>query len=66
MQGVLAVTGVTLTLLTLVNRMPPALLLTFSFVLGAGSAFSVPAFQAMTVAVRVASTSQLTQSKETI
>ena len=46
-QGLLAVTGLALTLLTIANRMPPALLLTFTFVLGAGSAFTVPAFQAL-------------------
>lgn len=46
-QGVLTVTGVALTVLTAANRMPPALLLTFTFVLGAGSAFTVPAYQSL-------------------
>ena len=46
-QGFLVITGLALTLLTIAGQMPPALLLTFTFLLGAGSAFSVPAYQAM-------------------
>ena len=40
-QGCLVITGLALTLLTIAGQMPPALLL------GAGSAFSVPAYQAL-------------------
>jgi hypothetical protein len=46
-QGCLALTGLALTLLTIAGQMPPALLLTFTFLLGAGSAFTVPAYQAL-------------------
>jgi len=46
-QGCLVITGLVLTVLTIVGQMPPALLLTLTFVLGAGSAFSVPAYQAL-------------------
>src|SRR5437660_5051644 len=46
-QGCLVITGLVLTVLTFVGQMPPALLLTLTFVLGAGSAFSVPAYQAL-------------------
>jgi MFS family permease len=46
-QACLVVVGAVLTVLTLANEMPPALLLTFTFLLGAGSAFSVPAYQAV-------------------
>jgi MFS family permease len=46
-QGCLALTGLALTLLTISGQMPPALLLTFTFLLGAGSAFTVPAYQAL-------------------
>jgi Transmembrane secretion effector len=46
-QGCLVITGLALTLLTIAGQMPPALLLTLTFVLGAGSAFSVPAYQAI-------------------
>ncbi|MBV9357583.1 MAG: MFS transporter [Chloroflexi bacterium] len=46
-QACLVVVGSALTALTLANEMPPALLLTFTFLLGAGSAFSVPAYQAI-------------------
>src|SRR5579859_3248416 len=45
-QAFLVVVGAILTALTALNSMPPALLLTFTFLLGAGSAFSVPAYQA--------------------
>ncbi len=46
-QGCLVITGLALTLLTITGQMPPALLLTLTFLLGAGSAFSVPAYQAI-------------------
>src|SRR6266705_2310284 len=46
-QGCLVITGLVLTILTIIGQMPPALLLTLTFVLGAGSAFSVPAYQAL-------------------
>jgi MFS family permease len=46
-QVSLAVIGGVLTVLTIANQMPPALLLTFTFLLGAGSAFSLPAYQAL-------------------
>jgi MFS family permease len=46
-QGCLVITGLALTILTIAGQMPPALLLTLTFVLGAGSAFSVPAYQAL-------------------
>ena len=46
-QGCLAITGLVLTLLTLVGQMTPALLLTLTFVLGAGSAFTTPSYQAL-------------------
>ena len=46
-QGCLVIIGLVLTILTIVGQMPPALLLTLTFLLGAGSAFSVPAYQAL-------------------
>ena len=46
-QACQVVTGLVLTILTILGQMPPALLLTLTFVLGAGSAFSVPAYQAL-------------------
>jgi MFS family permease len=46
-QACLFMTGLALTLLTIAGQMPPALLLTLTFVLGAGSAFSSPAYQAI-------------------
>ncbi|HEX9134262.1 MAG TPA: MFS transporter [Ktedonobacteraceae bacterium] len=46
-QGCLVITGMVLTILTIAGQMPPALLLTLTFLLGAGSAFSTPAYQAM-------------------
>jgi MFS family permease len=42
-----AVVAVTLTVLTAVGQMPPALLLTLTFALGAGNALTLPAFQAL-------------------
>ena len=46
-QGCLVFTGLVLTILTIAGQMPPALLLTLTFLLGAGSAFSTPAYQAL-------------------
>lgn len=46
-QSTLAVFGAILTVLTFTNRMGPALLLTLTFILGAGSVFANPAYQAM-------------------
>ena len=43
----MAVTGVALTVLTFTGQMPPALLLTFTFVLGSGSVISLPAYQSL-------------------
>ncbi|WP_067506541.1 MFS transporter [Actinoplanes sp. TFC3] len=46
-QGFLVAAGIVLTVLTLAQRMPPALLLTLTFVLGAGQALTAPAWQAI-------------------
>ena len=46
-QAFMAVTGVALTVLTFTGQMPPALLLTFTFVLGSGSVISLPAYQSL-------------------
>ena len=46
-QAFMAVTGLALTLLTFAGQMPPALLLTFTFVLGSGSVVSLPAYQSL-------------------
>src|SRR2546421_7117305 len=46
-RGFLVVVGAALTILTIANQMPPSLLLIFTFLLGAGSAFTVPAYQAL-------------------
>src|SRR3712207_6747934 len=46
-QVMLAATGAVLTGLTLTGHMPPALLLTLTFALGAGQAFTAPAWQAI-------------------
>ncbi len=46
-QTFMAVTAVALTLLTFAGQMPPALLLTFTFVLGSGSVISLPAYQSL-------------------
>ncbi|TDC72861.1 MFS transporter [Micromonospora sp. KC606] len=46
-QGFLAAVGVLLTALTAADRMPPALLLTLTFALGAGQALTLPAWQAL-------------------
>lgn len=46
-QLALAGAGLALTASTAANHMPPALLLAFTFVIGAGSAFAVPAYQSL-------------------
>jgi MFS family permease len=46
-QVYLIVAGLALTILTVTGQMPPALLLTLTFLIGAGSAFSTPAYQAL-------------------
>ena len=43
----MTVTGAALTALTIAGRMPPALLLTFTFVLGTGTIVATPAYQAL-------------------
>jgi MFS family permease len=43
----MAVTGIVLAVLTFAGQMPPALLLTFTFVLGSGSVISLPAYQSL-------------------
>jgi MFS family permease len=46
-QVSLAVVGAALTALTVLGRMPPGLLLTFTFALGVGQALTLPAWQAI-------------------
>lgn len=46
-QTFMVATGVLLTVLTIAGQMPPALLLTFTFVLGSGSVLSLPAYQSL-------------------
>ena len=46
-QLALAVVGLALTILTYLGQMPPALLLTFTFVIGCSSVFTNPAFQSL-------------------
>jgi MFS family permease len=46
-QSFLVAVGVVLTVLTVAGRMPPALLLTLTFALGAGQALTAPAWQAI-------------------
>ena len=46
-QGYLFVVAVLLAVLTAAGQMPPALLLAFTFALGAGAAVQIPAWQAM-------------------
>jgi MFS family permease len=46
-QIVMTIGGVILTLLTIANRMPPALLLGFLFLFGTASVIQVPAYQAL-------------------
>ena len=43
----LSLVGIALTVLTFLGQMPPALLLTFTFVLGSSSAFTNPAYQSL-------------------
>jgi MFS family permease len=46
-QAFMVATAVLLTVLTVVGQMPPALLLTFTFLLGSGSVLSLPAYQSL-------------------
>src|SRR5438270_3202433 len=46
-QAFLLATGLALAVLTVVGQMPPALLLIFTFLLGAGTVLTVPAYQAL-------------------
>ncbi len=46
-QAFMVSTGVVLTILTVAGQMPPALLLTFTFLLGSGSVLSLPAYQSL-------------------
>jgi MFS family permease len=46
-QGFLVVAGVALAALTFAGQMPPALLLTFTFLIGCGSVLTLPAYQSL-------------------
>jgi len=46
-QSGMVLTGAGLTALTFAHQMPPALLLTFTFMLGAGAALTAPAYQSL-------------------
>jgi len=46
-QAFLFVAGVVLAALTIAGQMPPALLLTFTFLIGSGSVLTVPAYQSL-------------------
>jgi len=46
-QGFLLVAGAALAALTIAGDMPPALLLTFTFLIGSGSVLTLPAYQAL-------------------
>ena len=46
-QGVLIIVGSLLTVLTIAGQMPPALLLLFTFVIGAAATVGLPAYQAL-------------------
>ncbi len=46
-QAYMVVNGIALTVLTIAGHMPPALLLTFTFLLGAGSVLTNPAYQSL-------------------
>ena len=46
-QAFMVVTGILLTVLTIVGQMPPALLLIFTFLLGSGSVLTLPAYQSL-------------------
>ena len=46
-QAFLVVAGVALAALTIAGQMPPALVLTFTFLIGSGSVLTVPAYQSL-------------------
>ena len=46
-QGFLAIAGAALAALTFAGQMPPALLLTFTFLIGCGSVLTLPAYQSL-------------------
>src|SRR4030088_3361192 len=46
-QGFLVVVGAALAALTFAGQMPPALLLTFTFLIGCGSVLTLPAYQSL-------------------
>jgi len=46
-QGFLVITGAALAALTFAGQMPPALLLTFTFLIGCGSVLTLPAYQSL-------------------
>jgi MFS family permease len=46
-QAFMVVAGTALTVLTILGAMPPALLLTFTFVIGSGSVLSLPAYESL-------------------
>jgi predicted MFS family arabinose efflux permease len=46
-QVYMVVNGLALTVLTIAGQLPPALLLTFTFLLGAGSVLTLPAYQSV-------------------
>src|ERR1700730_18308915 len=46
-QGFLVIVGATLATLTFAGQMPPALLLTFTFLIGSSSVVTLPAYQAL-------------------
>jgi MFS family permease len=46
-QGLLAIVGAALAALTFAGQMPPALLLTFTFLIGSASVVTLPAYQAI-------------------
>jgi MFS family permease len=46
-EAALLAVGVALTVLTIAGQMPPALLLTFTFLLGTGSVLTLPAYQSL-------------------
>ena len=47
LQSFLAIVAIALTLLTIADEMPPALLLTFTFLLGLASVIALPAYQSL-------------------
>src|ERR1700674_259720 len=46
-QGFLVISGAALAALTFAGQMPPALLLTFTFLIGCGSVVTLPAYQSL-------------------